>query len=187
MVHEQPENTPAAVDIMLPSSSTSIEQVLSLLELEHDDETMPDRCCASSAGSSVGGDETCCFDNSSNSLLLSPKEHCKQVSFSTVQVREYAVTVGDHPCCQSGVPLALDWTVVVSRPQVSLDVFEQEHGQRRSRGELLLTWEERKELYLDDTPEVRRQTRTRQRQRCRDQAPSRDFFATPIPHSFGRN
>jgi hypothetical protein len=33
-----------------------------------------------------------------------------------VQVREYAVTVGDHPCCQDGLPLTLDWYPTVASP-----------------------------------------------------------------------
>lgn len=37
----------------------------------------------------------------------SPKQ--KHVSFSTVEIREYAVIVGNHPCCSAGLPLSLDW------------------------------------------------------------------------------
>ena len=33
----------------------------------------------------------------------------KHVRFSTVEIREYAVIVGNHPCCSTGLPLSLDW------------------------------------------------------------------------------
>lgn len=33
----------------------------------------------------------------------------KHVRFSTVEIREYAVIVGNHPCCSAGLPLSLDW------------------------------------------------------------------------------
>jgi len=33
----------------------------------------------------------------------------RRVSFSSVEVREYSVTVGDHPLCYDGLPLSLDW------------------------------------------------------------------------------
>jgi hypothetical protein len=28
---------------------------------------------------------------------------------SRVEVREYSMTIGDHPCCNDGLPLTLDW------------------------------------------------------------------------------
>jgi hypothetical protein len=33
----------------------------------------------------------------------------KHVRFSTVEIREYDMIVGDHPCCSAGLPLSLDW------------------------------------------------------------------------------
>ena len=33
----------------------------------------------------------------------------KHVRFSNVEIREYALTVGDHPCCPDGLALSLDW------------------------------------------------------------------------------
>ena len=36
--------------------------------------------------------------------------HDRRVSFQEhVEVREFAVTVGNHPCCTDGLPLTLDW------------------------------------------------------------------------------
>jgi hypothetical protein len=33
----------------------------------------------------------------------------RSVSFKSVEVREYSITVGDHPLCYDGLPLTLDW------------------------------------------------------------------------------
>jgi hypothetical protein len=34
----------------------------------------------------------------------------RRVSFcQVVEVREHAITIGDHPCCWDGLPLTLDW------------------------------------------------------------------------------
>ena len=33
----------------------------------------------------------------------------KQVRFSNVEIREYALVVGDHPFCSDGLALSLDW------------------------------------------------------------------------------
>lgn len=33
----------------------------------------------------------------------------RQVSFTDVTIREYKLTIGDHPCCQYGPPTGLDW------------------------------------------------------------------------------
>lgn len=154
-----------------PQSSNSIVDVLSMLELEEentssDDDELPDRCCASSM-SSAGWTQHVEEDSTS-------KHH---VSFSTVDVREYAVTIGDHPYCSSGVPLALDWSVTTFH-SVDLAAFEDNHPPRRTRAELVRPWEERRELYLDDTPELRRAQRIRQRRRCREQNYGQAFFAT---------
>mmetsp|Transcript_52327 Transcript_52327/g.61091 ORF Transcript_52327/g.61091 Transcript_52327/m.61091 type:complete len:192 (+) Transcript_52327:106-681(+) len=45
------------------------------------------------------------------------------VSFSTVQVRHYDVTLGDHPDCTDGPPISLDWTYDESIP-VELNSYE---------------------------------------------------------------
>jgi len=56
---------------------------------------------------------------SSTSLPSSPKGKCKKqvnikrtsssVSFNSITIREYDLTLGDHPDCSWGPPLSLDW------------------------------------------------------------------------------
>jgi hypothetical protein len=40
----------------------------------------------------------------------------KHVSWSSIQTREYALVVGDHPLCQDGLPVSLDWQYRDSSP-----------------------------------------------------------------------
>ena len=66
----------------------------------------------------------------------------KSVSFAKVEVREYTVTIGDHPYCVNGCPLSLDWDYSLCK-SVSLDTYEALHPPRRHGHELRTTWEER--------------------------------------------
>mmetsp|Transcript_2954 Transcript_2954/g.4446 ORF Transcript_2954/g.4446 Transcript_2954/m.4446 type:complete len:207 (+) Transcript_2954:326-946(+) len=68
----------------------------------------------SSGGSSTTEDLT---DSSLSSTSISSSEEDpeaqnkkrRHVSFSTVEVREYNIIVGDHPFCKGGLPISLDW------------------------------------------------------------------------------
>jgi hypothetical protein len=67
----------------------------------------------SESSSSSGDDESIQHDLnevdlSADSISSSTPEN-KQVRFSTMEIREYAVIVGNHPCCSAGLPLSLDW------------------------------------------------------------------------------
>ena len=46
-----------------------------------------------------------------NSMTTTRQRHFpKRVRFDSVEVREYSVTVGDHPCCPDSCPLTLEWS-----------------------------------------------------------------------------
>jgi hypothetical protein len=86
--------------------------------------------------------------------LLSPTPHCTttttttgtKVKFAWVQVREYAITIGDNPFCSSGAPIALDWDYT-DTDIVDVDVFEMHHKrQRHSRRRMLLSPTQRRVL-----------------------------------------
>lgn len=66
----------------------------------------------------------------------------KQVSFSNLEIREYSITVGDHPCCVSGCPLSLDWVYEKTNTD-SIDHYEAIRPPRRSRAKLRTSDEER--------------------------------------------
>lgn len=72
-----------------------------------------------------------------------------RVSFDTVTVRAYNVTLGDHPTCTKGVPVGLDWKYT-QLPPVLLETFEYQRQplRRIDRMELLLTSKQRKEMLL---------------------------------------
>jgi len=62
----------------------------------------------------------------------------KRVTFSTVEIREYNLQLGDHPFCEDGLPLTLDWDY---NPETTfLDVGQYESGLRPRR----LTYAERR-------------------------------------------
>lgn len=49
----------------------------------------------------------------------------KNVRFSTVQIREYTLVVGDHPLCEGGLAMSLDWAY---SPQITVkNVVDVEH------------------------------------------------------------
>lgn len=41
----------------------------------------------------------------------------KRVSWNSIHTREYALVVGDHPLCQDGLPVSLDWQFSDSSPK----------------------------------------------------------------------
>jgi hypothetical protein len=79
--------------------------------------------------------------------LMSPK---KSVSFASLDIRSYSVTIGDHPCCVSGCPLTLDWDYTVESSNLSIDLYEASRSPRRSRKELRTTSEQRHQILSED-------------------------------------
>lgn len=57
-----------------------------------------------------GSHESCLRRQSVQASKCCRKKRIKQVSFSTLEVREYDIIVGDHPWCRDGLALSLDWT-----------------------------------------------------------------------------
>jgi hypothetical protein len=55
----------------------------------------------------------------------------RRVRFNTANVREYAITVGDHPVCLDGLALSLDW--IHSDEQV-YDIDDYESRRRKCKG-----------------------------------------------------
>ncbi len=65
------------------------------------------------------------------------KEPNKHVTFSDVQIREHAITVGDHDWCQGSLPIQLDWQHTMTH-SIPIDDFEwlRERQGRTPRGRL---------------------------------------------------
>lgn len=125
-------------------------------------------------------------DSVSNSLF--PKHsrrhstgHCpsKSVRFGECQIRSYPQVLGDHPYCSMGCPVELGWEYI-DENQVEVEDFEEERNhQRRHKGELLLSPEERRDILSlneENTAALRKACR-RQCTRKAQRKIQREFFA----------
>lgn len=72
----------------------------------------------------------------------------KKVGFSNVEVREYNVTLGDHPDCVYGPPLTLGWKYV-DLGKKNLDQYESSRAPRKRRESLCMSLSARKQLLLN--------------------------------------
>lgn len=68
----------------------------------------------------------------------------RSVSFDKVDIKEFPMTLGDHPSAASGPPVALDWEKVERERCVALDEYEASRSPRRSRKQLKLSLRDRK-------------------------------------------
>ena len=59
------------------------------------------------------------------------------VSFSTLEIREYAVVLGSNPSTTHGPPLEIDWNAQ-SCEVFDLDYYESLRGRRREKRELAM-------------------------------------------------
>lgn len=92
-----------------------------------------------------------------------------RVQFANVEIRSYPITIGDHPCCTIGCPIALDWDYT-TQDVVSLQEYEaQKYGSDNAvttptkLNELRISPEERVELLIQSSHlselEIRRASR----------------------------
>jgi len=86
-----------------PSVLESLEKHQTEISDASDASPLPPLCCSDSESSLDDlSDES--FRSSSETSLS------RRLSFnSKVEVREYSLTVGNHPCCEDSLPLSLDW------------------------------------------------------------------------------
>lgn len=94
-----------------------------------------------------------CSDASTDtSISTTSSQYSRRVCFApTVKVREYAVTLGDHPCCGDALPLTLDWNIEHADMQCLDDYDDDEYSvvakrPHRSRSQLRMTLYERKNI-----------------------------------------
>mmetsp|Transcript_22669 Transcript_22669/g.33470 ORF Transcript_22669/g.33470 Transcript_22669/m.33470 type:complete len:215 (+) Transcript_22669:95-739(+) len=87
----------------------------------------------------------------------------RRVSFSHVNIREHSVILGDHPCCDQGLPVTLGWNIKQEQ-KFKLEEYECIH---QKRGNFRLSLEDRSQiLNLDLTDHsVKRQQRKLARER----------------------
>eukprot|EP00978_Attheya_sp_CCMP212_P015097 scaffold38823_cov48-Attheya_sp.AAC.4 len=83
----------------------------------------------------------------SHEVLISTRKK-KKVAFTTVDVKEYGQTLGDHPSCSSGAPITLSWDCVniFSMP---IDEYESLHPHRyRFKSQMHLNYYQRKNTLI---------------------------------------
>jgi hypothetical protein len=104
----------------------------------------------------------------------------KRVSFSTVSIRNYDITVGDSPSVSSGIPLTLDW-LFVEEAAMSLNEYE---SNRRCRFTFLLSAEQRQQKLTEcfgiDIKHVSRSSRRRRAIRRSNEIGSKVIFLPAI-------
>lgn len=84
-----------------------------------------------------------CHDPNSSSKHV-PK---KSVSFSTVNIREHQVILGDHPCTSDSLPLSLGWAHTEEQRVMDVDTYEIiRSSHRRCLSDMQLTFLERKNI-----------------------------------------
>jgi len=76
-------------------------------------------------------------------------ENRKKISFSSVQIREYFVVLGDHPCCMHGPPLSLGWDHTDTEV-LDINHYEGKKTGKRTRGQLRLSAERRQRMLFDN-------------------------------------
>mmetsp|Transcript_29097 Transcript_29097/g.44694 ORF Transcript_29097/g.44694 Transcript_29097/m.44694 type:complete len:750 (-) Transcript_29097:89-2338(-) len=70
----------------------------------------------------------------------------RKVYFSSIEVREYNVVIGDNPSCTDGTPISLDWSYSPA-DEKSIDMYEATRIRpRRTRRNMLLNCYERRDL-----------------------------------------
>mmetsp|Transcript_23301 Transcript_23301/g.35291 ORF Transcript_23301/g.35291 Transcript_23301/m.35291 type:complete len:245 (-) Transcript_23301:316-1050(-) len=69
----------------------------------------------------------------------------RRVSFSHVNLREHNVILGDHPCCEQGLPVTLGWDIQQEQ-KLNLDYYESLQERRQRRGDFRLSFEDRRQI-----------------------------------------
>lgn len=84
--------------------------------------------------------------NSGRNPNESPILSDRQVSFSRLEIREFDMTLGNHPSAVSGPPMSLDYAEEKIRRIVDVDEYERERAltPRRKRKQLKLSYKDRK-------------------------------------------
>ena len=63
----------------------------------------------------------------------------RSVSFDKVELREFNMTLGDHPSAVTGPPIAIDWEKEARVSSISLDDYERSRNPRRHRRQLKMS------------------------------------------------
>ena len=70
----------------------------------------------------------------------------RNVSFSSLEIKEFNVTLGNHPSASSGPPVMIDWDSECNKRVIDLDEYERGRSPRRQRKQLKLSYRDRKNM-----------------------------------------
>eukprot|EP00546_Thalassionema_frauenfeldii_P012949 CAMPEP_0178921056 /NCGR_PEP_ID=MMETSP0786-20121207/15341_1 /TAXON_ID=186022 /ORGANISM="Thalassionema frauenfeldii, Strain CCMP 1798" /LENGTH=185 /DNA_ID=CAMNT_0020595177 /DNA_START=227 /DNA_END=784 /DNA_ORIENTATION=- len=109
---------------------------------------------------------------------LTLKQHKRKVSFSNLHIREHSVILGDHPCCEMGLPITLGWDIA-NESSSTIDEHEKEKKPPRR-----LSFDERQEMLALSSDECRRAQRKLSRERrCKQNNREQAAFFSPLTAS----
>jgi len=123
------------------------------------------------------------IEEDSHVVSLPSTGSARTVHFSTIQIREYDLILGDHPYCSNGVPTQLGWEHIEQKA-VNLDHYECIRGPRRKcASQFRISATARKDLLLANTDndytkaDLRRAERKLYKDRCnRSKKDTQKFF-----------
>ena len=99
---------------------------------------------------------SCCRRSSTSSTSTSSTS--STVSFDTVEIRGYYITLGDNPSCSRGPPISLDWKYE-QELVMKVEEYEQHHQQqqtgRRSKEQMIVPAVVREEMIRTNTDYTR--------------------------------
>ena len=74
----------------------------------------------------------------------------RNVSFSSLEIREYEITLGDNPSVSKGPPISLSWDYREAG-SMDLEKFESKRGRRRSKDQMMLGSSMRQQILRNKT------------------------------------
>lgn len=98
----------------------------------------------SSMKSCVSCDSTSSISATSHASLSSVSSN---VSFGTVEIRNYDITVSDNPSCKNGPAISFGWEYSDYKQKIPIDVFERiRDGKRCSESQLYISTQAREKI-----------------------------------------
>lgn len=74
----------------------------------------------------------------------------RAVEFKDVVIREFGMTIGDHPNAVSGPPVRIDWEEEKEEKQMDIEEYEQRRQPRRNRRDLKLSLSDRHRILVKE-------------------------------------
>jgi hypothetical protein len=85
-----------------------------------------------------------------SALKRGPSCTKRNVSFQGLEIREYDLTLGDHPSASTGPPIQLDWEYKSQHKIDNLEEYEKARSPRRNRKQLRMPYQERERILFDE-------------------------------------